>query len=37
MISPGPFPDDQDVSALKAWSCVEIKCRRDAIEATCFP
>ncbi len=25
MISPGPFPEDQDVSALKAWSCVEIK------------
>ena len=38
MISPGPFPEDQDVSALKAWSCVEIKCRAPhAIEATCFP
>ena len=38
MISPGPFPEDQDVSALKAWSCVEIKFRAPhAIDATCFP
>ena len=37
MISPGPFPEDQDVSALKAWSCVEIKFRAPhAIDAPCF-